>query len=351
MGRADVGETRTTREAQGWLGGDATLRPVEIAHLDPRDGEPDLPAAIAGASDALMRAVDVAKRVAPTNAPVLLVGESGTGKAALARVIHRLSARHDRPVVTFDVSDVPVERLERKLFGCGDGSTGAATEPVGSLEAANASTLFVNDIGRLPLGLQASLLRALEKREVTPVGCKEPRPADVRLIAANARDLGTDVAAGRFRQDLYYRVGVVEIRLPPLRERREDIRHLAEAFVRSHGRSRFGGPPAITARALGRLEEHRWPGNVRELENVMARAAILAEGDTIDVDLLAFPSPEDGPGADHRDLRLDRALDRLEREMIVLALEQTNDVKVRAARRLGVSERTLWYKLRKHGLS
>ncbi len=326
---------------------------LESVYSGPQGGEPDLPAEVIGASDALTHAVDVAIRVAPTSAAVLLVGASGTGKEIFARLLHRLSPRRDRPLVTFDVDDVPLERLERRLVGYANGPAGAATEPVGSLEAADASTLFVDDVGRLPLGLQSTLLRALEEGVTWPIGSKEPQPnrVDIRLIAATDRDLAAEVAAGRFRRDLYYRIGVVEIRLPPLRERREDIRHLAEAFAAKHGRSRPGGPPTITARALRRLEEHRWPGNVRELENVIERAAVLAEGDTIDIDLLDVLSRGDGHGADHCDLRLDHALDRLEREMIVLALEQTNNVKARAARRLSVSERTLWYKLRKHGLS
>jgi DNA-binding NtrC family response regulator len=338
---------------QAWLGGAVALRHVEleIPRPGPTNGEPDLPLAVTGASDALRHAVDVARRVAPTNAPVLLLGESGTGKEALARVIHRLSARHDRPLVTFDVAGIAPERLERNLLGCTRGSAGAATETVGILEAADSATLFVDDIDCLPLGLQSTLLRTLEEGGMSPEGSEDRRRVDIRLIAASDRDLAAEVAARRFRPELYYRIGVVEIRLPPLRERREDIRHLAEAFAAKHGRSLGGRPATITARALRRLEEHRWRGNVRELENVIERAALLAEGDTIDVDLLAFPSRENGHTADHRDLRLDRALDRLEREMIVLALEQTNDVKARAARRLGVSERTLWYKLRKHGLS
>jgi DNA-binding NtrC family response regulator len=340
------------REKEARLGEDLVLRhgDAESAGFGSAGGEPDLSAGIIGVSDALRHAVDVAMRVAPTKAAVLLVGESGTGKKILARLIHRLSPRHDRPAVTFDVADVSVDQLERTLVGYADGSAGgAATGPVGTLEAANASTLFVDDIGRLPFGSQTTLLRALEDGAMPPVGSKEPRRIDIRLIAATDRQLAAEVAAGRFRQDLYYRM-CVEIRLPPLRERREDIRHLAEAFACKHGRSRPGGPPTITARALRRLEEHRWPGNIRELENVIERAVVLAEDDTIDVDLLDVSSPGNGHPADHHDLQLDHALDRLERQMIVLALEQTNNVKARAARRLGVSERTLWYKLRKHGL-
>jgi DNA-binding NtrC family response regulator len=323
---------------------------LESVRSGPAGGEPDPLAGIIGVSDALRHALDVAARVAPTNAPVLLVGEPGTGKKLLARVIHRLSARHDLPVVTFDVAGAPIEHLERKLIGCTTGFA-AAIEAPGSLEAADAGTLLVDHVDRLPLGLQATLLRALQDGAVPSVGSKESRRVDVRLLAATDRDLAAEVAAGRFRRDLHYRIGAVEIRLPPLRERREDIRPLAEAFARKHGRRRLGGPPTITARALRQLEERRWPGNVRELETVIERAALLAEGDTIDVDLLGISPSGARRAADHHDLRLDHALNRLEREMIILALEQTNDVKARAARRLGVSERTLWYKLRKHGLS
>jgi two-component system response regulator AtoC len=305
-----------------------------------------------GVSDALARVVEVVKQVATAKTSVLLVGETGTGKELVARAIHRRSPRHDGLMVPVNLAAVPTELLESELFGHTRGAfTGATSNHAGKFEVAHGGTLLLDEIADAPLLLQPKLLRVLQDGVVTRIGSNESQEVDVRVIAATNRDLTAEVEAGRFRADLYYRLRVVEIQLPPLRERREDIRYLAAHFLRKFGREREGGSPQITEGALRRLEEYRWPGNVRELENVIERAVVLAGGDTIDVDLLDLRdriTPAANPGTG---LRLDRALESLEREMIVRALGETNDIKARAARHLGVSERTLWYKLRKHRLS
>jgi transcriptional regulator with PAS, ATPase and Fis domain len=224
------------------------------------------------------------------------------------------------------------------------------TERAGKLELADGGTLFLDEVGDAPLALQPKLLRVLQDGVIERVGSNQQRRVDVRVISATNRNLDEAIAAGQFRSDLYYRLRVIQIEMPPLRERPEDVRYLTAHFLRRFGQRRPGGPPGITHEALRLLEGYRWPGNVRELENVIERAVVLCRGDTIGTSLLDLRErtsdvPERGG------LRLDEALDRVEREMILRALEETKHVKARAARLLGVSERSLWYKLKKHGLS
>jgi two-component system, NtrC family, response regulator AtoC len=283
---------------------------------------------------------------------VLITGETGTGKELVARAIHRRSPREANLLVPVNLAAVPAELLESELFGHARGAfTGAVAERTGKFELADRGTLFLDEIGDVPLSLQPKILRVVQDGVVERVGSNQRREVDVRILAATHRDLAAEVAAGRFRSDLYYRLRVVEIRVPPLRERREDIRYLTGHFLRKFGRTRAAGSPKITEAALRLLEEHPWPGNVRELENVIERAVVLCRADTVGMGLLDLRVPGAPPQDESAGLRLDDALDRLEREMILKALEETKHVKARAARLLGVSERSLWYKLRKHGLS
>jgi two-component system, NtrC family, response regulator AtoC len=303
-----------------------------------------------GVSAAIRKVFALVQQVAPSKASVLITGETGTGKELVARAIHRRSPRADALLVPVNLAAVPMELLESELFGHARGAfTSAIADRPGKFEVANAGTLFLDEVGDAPLALQPKLLRVLQDGVVERVGGTQPRAVDVRLISATNRNLEAEVSLGRFRADLFYRLRVIQIPMPPLRERREDIRYLVGHFLRKFGRP--GRDLGISAPALRLLEDYSWPGNVRELENVIERAVVLGRGDVIGADLLDLRTPG-APDADEVPrVRLDDALDRLEREMILRALEETKQVKARAARVLGISERSLWYKLRKHGLT
>ena len=303
-----------------------------------------------GVSPAIRKVFSLVEQVAPSKASVLITGETGTGKELVARAIHRRSPRADALLVPVNLAAVPMELLESELFGHARGAfTSAIADRPGKFEVANAGTLFLDEVGDTPLALQPKLLRVLQDGVVERVGGTQPRAVDVRLISATNRNLEAEVSTGRFRADLFYRLRVIQIPMPPLRERREDIRYLVGHFLRKFGRP--GRDLGISAPALRLLEDYSWPGNVRELENVIERAVVLGRGDVIGADLLDLRTPG-APDADEVPrVRLDDALDRLEREMILRALEETKQVKARAARVLGISERSLWYKLRKHGLT
>jgi len=305
-----------------------------------------------GVSAALRGVLDLVRQVAPSTASVLVTGETGTGKELVARAIHRRSPRAEQMLVPVHLAAIPLELLEAELFGHTRGAfTGAVADRPGKFELADGGTMFLDEIGDAPAPLQVKLLRVLQDGVVERVGSNQPQHLDVRVIAATNRDLQAEIAAGRFRSDLFYRLRVVEIRVPPLRERREDIRYLTAQFLRRFGARRARGVPAISEPALRRLEDYAWPGNVRELENVIERACVLCAGDTIDSGLLDLGGPRVTHVESAPVTRLDDALDRLEHDMILQALDEAKQVKARAARLLGVSERSLWYKLRKHGLS
>ena len=304
-----------------------------------------------GVSPKLRQVVELARQVAESDASVLITGETGTGKEVLARSIHRRSPRAERLLVPVNLAAIPLELLESELFGHARGAfTGAVSERAGKLELADGGTLFLDEVGDAPLALQPKLLRVLQDGVIERVGSNQRRRVDVRIMSATNRNLEEAIAAGQFRTDLYYRLRVIQIEMPPLRERPEDIRYLAAHFLRRFGQRRRGGPPAITHEALQLLEGYRWPGNVRELENVIERAVVLCRGDTVGTGLLDLRERA-GDAPERGGLRLDEALDRVEREVILRALEEAKHVKVRAARLLGVSERSLWYKLKKHGLT
>jgi two-component system response regulator AtoC len=304
-----------------------------------------------GVSAAIRRVFALVQQVAPSTASILITGETGTGKELLARAIHRRSPRSEHLLVPLNLAAVPSELLESELFGHVRGAfTGAVAERAGKLELADGGTLFLDEIADFPLALQPKVLRVLQDGVIERVGANERREVDVRIISATNRDLGTAVAEGRFRADLYYRLRVIQIEMPPLRERREDIRYLVAHFLRKFGQRRAAGVPKITEPALRLLEEYAWPGNVRELENVLERAVVLCRRDTVTADLLDLRTPAHASHEEPAGPRLDEALDRLERDMILRALDETKNVKARAARLLGISERSLWYKLRKHGL-
>ncbi|MGE0788485.1 MAG: sigma-54-dependent transcriptional regulator [Sandaracinaceae bacterium] len=299
-------------------------------------------------SPAMKRVMAIARRVAPSKSTVLITGESGTGKEVVARAIHRGSERADRPFVALNVKALSDTLLESELFGHVKGAfTGADKDRAGVFERADGGTLFLDEIGEVGLDVQAKLLRVLQEREVQPVGASAPRRIDVRLLAATNRALGADVAAGRFREDLYFRLAVIPIEVPPLRERPEDIVPLASAFLRRHARER-GRTLGFTPEALAWLTSHAWPGNVRELENAIERGAVLAMGDVLELtDLAPDAAEERAPDLEPR-ANLADFIDRATASHIERVLEETGGKRAEAAKRLGIDRTTLYRLMRKY---
>jgi two-component system response regulator HydG len=309
-----------------------------------------------GQSVRMREMMALAERVAPSEASVLILGESGTGKELLARVIHRASARRDGPFVAFDCSALAPSLVESELFGHEKGAfTGAQRARLGLFREAQGGTLFLDEIGDVALEVQNKLLRVIQEREVKPVGGETFVKIDVRMLAATNKDLKALVKQGRFREDLYYRLAVVPIELPPLRERKEDIPELVAYFL---ARRRGAGPRphGMAPLALRRLETYSWPGNIRELENVVERAAILSDGKEIQAhDLppltaIAEPAAErqTGDPDDTRPLkeRVAATVRVVERQAILDALRLEEGSPTRAARRLGISRASFYNKLK-----
>lgn len=295
---------------------------------------------------------EVFKRIgmaARGDATVLIQGETGTGKELVARALHRNGARAARPFVAVNCAAIPADLMESELFGHVKGVyTGATSDRAGRFREAEGGTLFLDEIGDMPLATQAKILRALQEREITPVGGARTVPVDVRIVAATHRDLPAAVAAGRFREDLWYRLQVVPIALPPLRERLGDVLLLAEHFLRRGG----GTPKRLSAAAAQRLLAHNWPGNVRELRNAMERAAILSRGASIEpehIGLQPLGIAQDG-FAIPLDGSLAQAVAALEGAMIRRALAAAAGNRAEAARRLGLSRQQLYRKLAEHGV-
>jgi two-component system nitrogen regulation response regulator NtrX len=313
---------------------------------------------IVGAGPAIADVRALIARVAPTPTRVLVTGESGTGKELVARAIHALSPRALRPMVTVNCAALPRELVESELFGHEKGAfTGAVSRREGRFELAHGSTLFLDEIGDLPLDAQAKLLRVLEDRVVQRLGGGTAREVDVRLIAATNRDLAREVADGRFREDLFFRLNVVPIRVPPLRERLDDLPALVVHFANSAGGRCARRPRAFPEPALRRLRAHRWPGNVRELANVVERLTIIGgdgpvSPDEIDAILgrepLPVPHPPSGSGAEGG---LADALDAYERRLIEAALAGAAGNVAEAARRLDTDRANLYRRMRRLGLS
>ena len=308
---------------------------------------------LVGRSAAMQAVFRRVERLAATEATVLLTGESGTGKELAARALHRLSRRARGPFVALNCAAIPETLAEAEFFGAERGAyTGADRTRAGKLEAAHGGTLFLDEIGELPLPLQPKLLRALQEGQFTRVGGTQELTSDARVIAATNRDLGAEVAVGRFREDLYYRLNVVAVEMPPLRARREDlpllVEHLRERFARRHGARSEPFPPAVR-RAL---VEHSWPGNVRELANVVERLVLLAEdGRTRPEDL---PQELTGRGRSGHRFALPPgglSFEALERDLLAQALEMAAGNRARAARLLDLPYKAFLYRLEKHGLA
>ncbi len=324
----------------------------EVARLRARSGE-GVRGRIIGKTPPMRRVFDLIERVAPTRASVLVTGETGTGKELVARAIHDVSNRSRRPFVPVNCSALTETLLESELFGHRKGAfTGAIASKRGLFESAQGGTLFLDEVSSISPAIQVKLLRVLQERVVTPVGGTEPIAVDFRLVAATNEDLDQKVRSGQFREDLYYRMNVFPIRVPPLRERREDIPLLANAFRLRFAEENGLEAPPILPETLSRMMAYEWPGNVRELENVIERSLILHAG----ARSLPF-EPQAGQavsgGASERRL-MDRAraetwnLDRLEREYIMEVLDDQGWHQARAARILGINRRTLYRKIKRY---
>jgi len=300
-----------------------------------------------GKSRAWQEVLRLAEMVAPTDSTVLIEGESGTGKEVVARYIHDLSKRTEQPFSSINCGALPEGLLESELFGHAKGSfTGAVRDRTGLFAAASGGTLFLDEIGETTPATQVKLLRVLQHREVIPVGTSEPQPIDVRLLAATNRDLETEIKRGGFRSDLYYRLNVISLHLPPLRERREDVPPLAESFLAAAAVQRGEAQKRLTPDALDALQCYVWPGNVRELENALERAVILSPGEEIGLgalpDRLTARNAE--PLVSQRELS-NPTLDAIERAYIHWVLESEGGHKTRAAEVLGIDPSTLHRKL------
>jgi two-component system response regulator AtoC len=315
---------------------------------------PDL---LVGSSPPMQELQRQLRKVAPQKTTVLLEGESGTGKELVARALHELSPRAALPFVAVNCGAIPSELIESELFGHVRGAfTDASRTRKGLAEEADGGTLFLDEIGELPLAMQPKLLRFLEDEEVRPLGDVRARKVDVRVIAATGRDLTRAVAAGEFREDLLYRLDVVRLRLPPLRERRADVPTLAAHFLARYARLRPELPPLhLSDEAKEALLAHRWPGNVRELEHALERAVVLADGPLIREEDLpdTVRSPPRGPmvTAPEGTLSIKRATRSIEEQLIRSALERTGGNRTRAAELLELSYRALLYKIKDYGIS
>jgi len=310
-----------------------------------------------GNSGPMQQVYEMVGRIASTKTNVLIVGESGTGKELVARAIHTESDRADAPFVALNCGAIPENLLESELFGHVKGAfTGAVGNKPGLFEAADGGTLFLDEVGELSLPLQVKLLRALQERTIRRVGGNSDRRVDVRIVAATNRRLEDEVAAGRFREDLYYRLNVIQLALPPLRERVEDlpllVHHFIEKFARELGKPVRG----ISEEAMARLRAHAWPGNVRELENGIERAVALSRSEWIEAESLppALGQAAEGKGAakplPEGRIDLDDLVAEYERGLLLHALERAGGVKKRAAHALGISFRSFRYRLEKLGL-
>jgi len=309
-----------------------------------------------GRSDRMQEVFRAIERVAQSRASVLLTGESGTGKELVARAIHELGPRASGPFVALNCAAIPETLIESELFGHERGAfTDARERRIGKFEAASGGTLLLDEIGELAPSVQAKLLRALQERSIERVGGSAPIPVDVRVVAATHRDLEREVAAGRFRADLYYRIHVVPIALPPLRERREDVRLLAEHFL-SRAEAETGRRLRLSPPALAALERYPWPGNVRELENAIEHALALAEGERVEVtDLPPAVAQSERVGALQDEVRagrlgLEDAVGRFEMDLILEALTGAGWNQTRAAESLGVTRRLLKLKMDRYGI-
>jgi DNA-binding NtrC family response regulator len=302
-----------------------------------------------GQSAPMRRVFELIERVAPSKASVAISGESGTGKEMVARAIHNLSTRRDKAFIAINCASIPATLIESELFGHERGAfTGADQRRPGVFELAHGGTLFLDELGEIPIELQAKLLRVLEEGRLRRLGGKVELEVDVRVLCATNRDLKAEIKAGRFREDLYFRLNVFQVPLPPLRERRDDIPILVQYFVEKFKGDSAKRVSGVHPDAMEMLKNHEWPGNIRELRNAVERAVILCDGELI----LREHLPPDmvGKGPERHSFRLPYglSLDAVEREYILGSLQRNGNNKARTAESLGVSEKTLYNKLNRY---
>ncbi|MEJ5377232.1 MAG: sigma-54 dependent transcriptional regulator [bacterium] len=316
------------------------------------------PQNLIGHSESMRSILDLIEKVADSDSTVLIFGESGTGKELVARAIHYRSNRMDKPLVPINCAAIPGDLLESELFGYEKGAfTGAHKTKVGRFELANGGTLFLDEVGEMSPQLQVKLLRVLQERSFERLGGIKSIEVDVRIIAATNKDLEASIQEGKFREDLYYRLSVIPIQIPPLRDRKEDIPLLAEYFLENFNRQKNREVKSITPRAMDALVQYGWPGNVRELENLMERLVVLKRTGVIDLEDL--PEKLQGAGSQEElgrillpegGIQLDAAVHRLEKELILQALRRTGGVKKEAARLLGMKRTTLIQKMKRNNI-
>ncbi|RME62986.1 MAG: sigma-54-dependent Fis family transcriptional regulator, partial [Nitrospirae bacterium] len=314
---------------------------------------------IVSVSKAMQNVFSLINKVAPTSSTVLIFGESGTGKELVARAIHYNSPRRDGPFVVVDCTSLPKDLMESELFGHKKGAfTGAIEDKKGLIEEANGGTLFLDEIGELPLELQGKLLRVLQTRELRPVGDQKTRQVDVRFIAATNRDLEEMVREGRFREDLYWRLNIFPVKVPPLRQRKEDIPVLVQHFIDKYSEDIGGGPYKLTTEAMKVLMAHNWPGNVRELENTIHRAMLLSSNGLItekEIHLAGIDGQRKIPKTLEELKEAKRALkklaeEELERAFVMQALEEAGWNVTRAAENVGMQRTNFHALMRKYGI-
>jgi two-component system response regulator AtoC len=337
---------------------DSHAAPRGSARPADKAGEIPQMAGMVGASRSMREVFQTIEKIAQHKASVMICGESGTGKELVARAIHDLGPRRHKHFVAINCGAIPGNLLESELFGHRRGAfTDAVRDKPGLFETADGGTLFLDEIGELPLNLQVKLLRAIQEEEIRRIGDNSTIKVDVRLIAATLRDLSKDAATGRFREDLFYRLNVVPVTLPPLRERREDIPYLVEYFIRKHASKHNDRITGVSEEAMTLLRGYSWPGNIRELENTIERAMVLCEGSLMEGHLFADKiapaiAPGSAPRPDPRPegLSLKKATRALEVTLIRKALELTGGHRPNAAKLLEISHRALLYKLKEYGL-
>ena len=343
----------------------------ENTELRRKVGEKDAAARLIGASRVMRNLRELAGQVGPAEATVLILGESGTGKELVAELIHSQSPRRDNALIKVNCAALPDELLESELFGYAKGAfTGAVKDKPGRFQLAHGGTIFLDEVGELPLAVQAKLLRALQERVVEPLGSVRPVPTDVRILAATNRDLRAEVAKGAFREDLYFRLAVLEISIPPLRERLEDLPELVAHLLAKLGERNRKSVRSVSPAFLELLGRYAWPGNVRELENVLERALILTRSDMLTPETLpphlleaaqahaapAMPQPvssgvASATAAPLGVVQAPASFEEAEKAILLGALEANEGHRERTAEALGISRRTLQYKLKKYGLA
>ena len=307
---------------------------------------------VVGKSKAMAKVFDIIRRVSPTESTVLITGESGTGKELIAREIHKHSRRRDGPFVTVDCGALVETLFESELFGHVKGSfTGAYETKHGRFEVANGGTIFLDEISNISLNIQANLLRVIQEREVTRIGSSKPIKVNVRILAATNENLADTVREGKFREDLFYRLSVVPIHLPPLRERKEDIPLLVNHFIQKYNKRVKKNIRSVSAKVMEALMQYDWPGNIRELENTIERGIVLSKEEEIELGNLMYQGINVNHGYWNSAEGKYRTLEQIEKEHIKVVLQSQSGNKSKTAEIMGIDRKTLWAKIKKYGLN